>query len=135
MGYTHYYQQGSIPSQALFDNFTYHVSELLEMAWDIDLDISIEPDYLSINGVGDESHETFIIRRKDLTWDFCKTARKPYDAVITAVLILARYTFPDFSVSSDGDWEDWSIGREIFTSVIHLEPTQETVFAKIEVQR
>jgi hypothetical protein len=133
MGYTHYYQQGSIPSKALFDNFTSHVSELIQMAWDIELDVSISPDFLDINGVGEESHENFIIRREDLTWDFCKTARKPYDTVVTAVLILARYTFPDFHLSSDGSWLDWRDGRELFTSVIHLEPTEATVFGMATV--
>lgn len=128
MGYTHYYQQHSKPTEQQWANFTHHVKELIEMSWDIELDIEITTDLIAINGVGDESHETFLMERGNTTWDFCKTARKPYDQVVTAVLILARYTFPDYSLSSDGDWEDWSIGRDIFTRVIHLEPAKETVF-------
>ena len=133
MGYTHYYQQGSIPTPALFQSFTSHVSELIEMAWDIQLDVSIEPDFLSINGVGDEEHETFVIRREDLTWDFCKTARKPYDSVVTAVLILARYTFPDFHLSSDGAWKEWEDGQDLFSRVMFLEPAEATVFGMATV--
>lgn len=133
MGYTHYYQQGSIPTPALFQSFTGHTLELVQMAWDIELDVSIDPDFLSINGVGEESYEDFVIRRKDLTWDFCKTARRPYDTVVTAVLILARYTFPDFHLSSDGTWEEWQDGRDLFTSVMHLEPSETTVFGMATV--
>ena len=133
MGYSHYFQQGSIPSQALFNNFTSHVSELIEMAWDIELDVSISTDFVDINWVGAESHENFIINREGLTWNFCKTNGKPYDAVVTAVLILARYTFPDFYLSSDGAWKEWEDGRDLFTRVMFLEPTEATVFGMAKV--
>ena len=133
MGYSHYFQQGSIPSQALFNNFTSHVLEIIEMAWDIELDVSISPDFLDINGVGAESNENFIINREGLTWNFCKTNGKPYDAVVTAVLILAKYTFPDISISSDGSWEKWEDGRDLFSRVMFLEPTEATVFGMATV--
>jgi hypothetical protein len=40
---------------------------------------------------------------------FCKTARKPYDIAVTAILLRARHLAPDsFVIASDGDWErDW----------------------------
>lgn len=132
MGYTHYYQQGSIPTPALFQSFTTHVLELVQ-ASGIAIQVTIEPDFLSINGADGEDYEDFVIRRNDLTWDFCKTARRPYDTVVTAVLILARYTFPDFHLSSDGSWLGWLFGRKLFTSVMHLEPTEATVFGMATV--
>jgi hypothetical protein len=133
MGYSHYFQQSSIPSQALFNNFTSHALEIIEMAWDIELDVSISPDFLDINGVGAESHENFIINREDLSWNFCKTNFKPYDAVVTAVLILARYTFPDFHLSSDGAWKEWENGQDLFSRVMFLEPAEATVFGMATV--
>ena len=53
------------------------------------------------------SHETFILKRKKCN-EFCKTARKPYDLMVQACLILFLAHFPDDAqVSSDGDSDDW----------------------------
>lgn len=41
-------------------------------------------------------------------FNFCKTARKPYDFFVCAVLILAKIHFGDrIKVSTDGTLEDW----------------------------
>ena len=54
----------------------------------------------------DLGHETFVMKRKGFT-DSCKTGRKPYDLVVTAFLILAKYHFNnDIRISGDGDIED-----------------------------
>ena len=56
------------------------------------------------------SHETFNIQRKVETreFEFCKTARKPYDLMVCICLILLKWHFKDkVSISSDGDMEDW----------------------------
>jgi len=65
-------------------------------------------------------HETFVIQRKypkdnrsyttpNEYFAFCKTARKPYDLMVCAVLILYKLHFQDrVSVCSDGDFEDWA---------------------------
>ena len=51
------------------------------------------------NGIGDMGHETFY----ELTYNFCKTARKPYDEVVCKVLLILKKHFGDaISVSSDG---------------------------------
>ena len=61
--------------------------------------------YVDINDK-DLGHETFVLKRKGFT-DSCKTVRKPYDLVVTAFLILAKYHFNnDIKISSDGDMED-----------------------------
>jgi hypothetical protein len=60
----------------------------------------------------DASHETFAIplRVSHLQdFDFCKTARKPYDVVVTGVLCILAEAGLD--VSSDGEAEDWEAGR------------------------
>ena len=73
---------------------------------------------------GDLSHETFYVPRvyEPQDWqrpdrqgryfDFCKTARKPYDMAVTAALIALHYHFPtpEVEISSDGTAEDWQQG-------------------------
>lgn len=51
----------------------------------------------------DLDHETFLIQRTqdDDLWNFCKTARKPYDLLVVACL-LAAVDFLDYTFSSDG---------------------------------
>jgi len=51
-------------------------------------------------------------------FDFCKTAHKPYDAVVCAVLIRAKVIYGDLvEVRSDGDWTDWQAGRTLYETV------------------
>ena len=51
-------------------------------------------------------------------FSFCKTAYKPYDAVVTAILIRAKHIYGScVSISSDGDWHEWQTGRELYERV------------------
>lgn len=81
---------------------------------------------VSFNGEGDYSHETFHVEQQMSLerWDvpdargwyfaFCKTARKPYDVVVTASLIRLAYHFPEgVEVSSDGTVGEWEDGRQL----------------------
>ena len=74
------------------------------------------------NGAGDGSCETFCLYRKRPPktpgerrgWDFCKTARRPYDLAVTAALCYLA-TVPDpgsHSVNSDGNGRDFLDGLE-----------------------
>jgi len=50
-----------------------------------------------------EAHETFDITKKQGRWAYCKTARKPYDAVVVSILAVAKKVAPDaIDVDSDG---------------------------------
>jgi hypothetical protein len=71
--------------------------------------------FISFNGVEKDSHETFFLNNQiDSTFNFCKTARKPYDAVVIGcLLILKGYLKDDLRVSSDGDIKDLSNGIEL----------------------
>jgi hypothetical protein len=82
--------------------------------------------YFSFNGV--VSHETFYWAgiptqpewRKDDPeyFEFCKTAYKPYDAVVTAILVRAKVIYGDsVQIGSDGDWSDWQAGRDLYEKV------------------
>jgi hypothetical protein len=96
--------------------------EFTEASFSINGDTTV-----SING-RDLAHETFYwagipeIRewRKDEPdyFDFCKTAYKPYDAVVTAILIRAKTIYGScVSVSSDGNWSEWQAGRDMYEKV------------------
>ena len=129
MGYTHYYQLHRELTPVEMRAFSRSAVKIREMAWDIALDGEYQDEFFILNGVGAGSHEDFYFSRTNLSWNFCKTAQKPYDEVVTALLILARYLFPqDFTVKSDGSWLDWEKGRELFTKAIHLEPAESSVF-------
>lgn len=96
-------------------------------------------------GAEDLAHETFYWealpeqpewQKKDFAnrenphaiFDFCKTAYKPYDAVVTAVLIRAKVIYGKLvEIRSDGDWENdseygnWRAGRELYARVFGTE--------------
>jgi hypothetical protein len=41
-------------------------------------------------------------------FQFCKTARKPYDLLVCATLLAAKFHFPMIGVYIDGDSQDWA---------------------------
>ena len=74
------------------------------------------------NGIGDDGHETLFIPSV-LTlgdFEFCKTARKPYDLIVTAVYAtLAHIGGVDcVEVSSDGCSEDWVEGCDLASEIL-----------------
>lgn len=83
-------------------------------------------DLIAFNGVEESAHETFLVNRdvppleswqkeERRGWDFCKTAHKPYDVVVTACLAyLASNACPaPWTVSSDGTPAEWAPGVEL----------------------
>ena len=82
---------------------------------------------LKVNGKGDEAHEDFSLREhfkqnlEEDAWNFCKTARKPYDVVVVACLIVLKYRLGDrFEVSSDGYSDDWQDGLRLAKNILKL---------------
>jgi hypothetical protein len=81
---------------------------------------------IRFNGVGEMSHETFSIYRKpkpeQREFDFCKTARKPYDLMVCATLSLYWHFFKDegVKIDSDGDKSDWEPARDLVKKVCGL---------------
>jgi hypothetical protein len=92
--------------------------------------------YFSINGDAeaftsdgrDLAHESFYWAgiptqsewRKDDPdfFEFCKTAMKPYDAVVTAILIRAKSIYGScVRISSDGEWSEWQAGRDMYEAI------------------
>lgn len=84
------------------------------------------------DGFGDGEYETFHIDQHYKPygeWDvpdaegwqggFCKTAYRPYDLPVTAVLIAFKKHFgPHVRVSSDGELKDWAEGARLCHEVL-----------------
>lgn len=73
---------------------------------------------------GDEetgnNHETFLIEKENTDWNFCKTARKPYDLLVCACLIAAKEIL-GYEVRSDGDFEDWKPAIAFYMDTFYAE--------------
>lgn len=131
MGYTHYFQLNKQPSEIAWTNFSKGARQLAERSG-VKLTTEFNNETVVLNGIGAGEHETLFISKTNSKWDFCKTAQKPYDEVVTAILILAKYLFPDMYIGSDGSWSQWLQGRKLFTEVFHLEPAEGTVFDDVK---
>lgn len=82
----------------------------------------INPTSIQLNGSAkkEEDYESFVLPANGFG-GFCKTARRPYDSVVTAILIDAIVEKVDGweNISSDGDIDDWieSGGVDLFSRV------------------
>lgn len=85
-------------------------------------------DRILFNGCGDLGHETFHLSRKASEGDFCKTARKPYDLMVTACLVLYKAYFPKVGIGSDGDIADW---QEAFKFIAETLPKGQVIAFKM----
>ena len=81
----------------------------------------VDEDHIWLNGKGDDEYESFILERKRDS-AFCKTAKKPYDLVVCAILIVAEHhaievfechsdggmygTVDDYAGPHDKEWDD-----------------------------
>lgn len=84
------------------------------------------------NAKNGTDHETFSIDFNiDNGWNFCKTARKPYDLLVCCSLIALAMNLGDeiFTFSSDGTVKDWQpaidlyqeiTGRTVPTEIINM---------------
>ena len=130
MGYTHYWymKKDKKVSNKKWNKLTGDVkllldgSPILERAkqnnkndwWN---DLTITDNEIRYDG----GHETFVLERKpknhpwraeeEWVFNFCKTARKEYDGLVTATLLLAKHHLGDeIKISSDGDEQEWAEG-------------------------
>ncbi len=132
MGYTHYMYQTRDLTEDEWRAFTKGFERLLTLDGvpplsRIDEDFEVPPEItnelICFNGVGDDSHETCVVYRtktdgitgepsdREEVFSFTKTARKPYDVVVTAVYAYLESSFPDaFHISTDGEERNWVAG-------------------------
>jgi len=70
------------------------------------------------NGKDDFAHETFsILQKGNDSYEFCKTARKPYDLMVCVSLLRLKHHFPEANISSDGGAKDWSAAKKFYKKV------------------
>jgi hypothetical protein len=84
----------------------------------------VDSTHVDLNGIGDDECEPCVFPG-DLGFNFCKTRALPYDAVVTACLLVARDHFPSYelSISSDGSWpDDWQDGSKLYSAVLGRTP-------------
>jgi hypothetical protein len=127
MGYTHYWELNNGIEKSSWDKFFEGATKIIQTAKDagIGIEDDSKPELICINGIGKNSHETFHISSEDVGFNFCKTAFKPYDPVVTAILIHAKDCFgADIKVTSDGNWIDWEGGTLLYEEVFGNEPQQ-----------
>lgn len=111
MGYTHYWRIHKPFSNDAWVAFTKDVANvfantkipLANAYGNQDTQPLIGETGIEFNGVEEDSHESCSITRYASGFSFCKTAYKPYDAVVVEVLKLARKHNPSIELSSDGD--------------------------------
>ena len=143
MGYTHYWRQQRDFTETEWQELT-RLTKLITAdgrgvlarhPYD-DHTLTINDESIYFNGIGDEGHETFCITKKKRAkmdyeeqeaydkqgaFDFCKTAQKPYDKYVVAVLcavhrvaqkqgLLGDYMQSMMKITSDGNTKDWTEG-------------------------
>jgi hypothetical protein len=126
MGYTHYwYLQRSATDEerAAIQS----AATAIFAATAVPLDVQrVTGSMIAFNGVGDDAHEPFWLmfdigvddglRREtdDGEFYFTKTAVKPYDEVVVAMLCAVCHLAPGFlKPSSDGRPVDWDLGCQL----------------------
>lgn len=115
MGYTHYFEQKRALTKDEFNAIKSATKYIIEQAEYDGIKICSgsgdgEPEItsksISLNGTNynDDSHESFYIQKAHLKeFNFCKTARKPYDDVVTSILHFIKFNVPGaFDIGSDG---------------------------------
>jgi hypothetical protein len=125
MGYSHYWTFKNAIEQSNWDKFLEGARQIIGTATEagIQLEDNSTDTEIIINGVGAGAHETFSITSEDVGYDFCKTAQKPYDTVVTAILIHAKKVFgDDILITSDGAWFEWEGGQLLYESVYDIQP-------------
>jgi len=97
-GYTHYYSWHKTPDAAALKACVAEMNRVIEVRKDILVGaegegaVDVESERVEFNGHGENSHEPFLFPGEE-QFNFCKTAGKPYDEVVTACLLVA-ITFP-----------------------------------------
>lgn len=131
MGYSHYYHQKRDYTQEEWKQLQADVSTLLKYVehragilirnWNGSDKATISRDVINFNGAGDDSCENFIIERERKTcehtgqkgYHYCKTNRKPYDTVVTALLCYLTSVSETHGATSDGSGTDFVQGLEL----------------------
>ena len=127
-GYTQYWTWHGKPNDSDLKACVQEMTRLIEACTNIlegpdgDGPVVISTSHVDFNGIGDDAHEPFHFPGNP-GFNFCKTEGKPYDAVVTGCLLVARDHFPQsvLAIDSDGSWQRgaWQEGIKLYSSVLH----------------
>ncbi len=130
-GYTHYFTWHEEPDEEALKACIGEMRRIIDARTNIlagpngDGTIVMDSANVNLNGIGTNAHEPFVFPGAT-GYNFCKTAGKPYDEVVTACLLVARDHFPSpiLSIESDGSWSDgdWNAGKNLYSSVLGRAP-------------
>lgn len=137
MGYTHYWELPAIDIDTWREIQSGVKAVVAETSAKLNYEFNdpdpplVDSDVIRFNGHGSAGHETFFVERGGLGgFNFCKTARKPYDEAVTAVLCIVGHHLTKagelnkpYYINSDGYWDDWLPGRTLAADVLD-EPLQ-----------
>lgn len=118
MGYTHYWSARRDFSDQEWTSLVSVARILFKehslASFDGTGDPEVNTSEIAFNGCEDESHESVNLSRYATDFEFCKTARKPYDQSVVAILEAASIIAPAvFEYKSDGDESDLEDGRAL----------------------
>lgn len=130
MGYTHYFKQNKPVSEQQWKAFQADAEVILKHVQDNfgivlmtndDKTVLIDSERVNLNG--DErqglDHETFFLEKDYREFNFCKTARKPYDLAVCALLLLAHEHMKEHhDIGSDGSFEEWQEAMQLNADVL-----------------
>jgi len=127
MGYTHYMSYKKVASDHTIYKVLDEIKVLLEKNNLMELitseDLNIVPifnkELILFNGIKELGCEIFLFDFTEPTeFTFCKTHRKPYDIIVSLVLLSLSNNISEFTFSSDGTLEDWQVPISIYEKYI-----------------
>ena len=111
MGYTNYWHQHNDFTDMEWSQIKQEYEYIKEACENIIVDETKKTDEIVFNGKGSLSHETFVLKKdaktkkdykeQDLSFNYCKTAMKPYDLAVGHLLCFVQRICPDFAISRD----------------------------------
>jgi len=120
MGYSHYFKRGNVDDVA-YAKAVQEVARFLRTyaPWHrVDSHIEFGADEITVNGIGDDMGEELAIPcdAEDLGEHYCKTSRRPYDVLVTAVLTILAPS--GIAIDSDGYPAEWQPGVDLAFKVL-----------------
>jgi hypothetical protein len=144
MGYTHYFPQSRSFDAREWQQVKEDCKKIiascigqsipLQYEFNDSRPVVINENHVRFNGVGNDGHETFFVSKKmthrdyedksQPAFQFCKTARKPYDLAVCLCLLRIKAIAPDaIGLSSDGSWDgEWVTARQQYQELFKEEP-------------
>lgn len=132
--YTHYFTQKRSFTDKEWDTIIAGAEEIIDYCTNVaniklvqeentDAKPILDSTTILFNGAGDLGHESFYLNKyiKFECFQFCKTARKPYDLAVCLILLRVEAIAPGaLAISSDGD-EEWNFPRSIYKELFKQE--------------